>query len=303
MHFSGVFPILATPFDHDEGLDLDSFRRSIEFMIEIGVDGITVLGILGEANRLVDRERNALITAAVETSSGRIPVIAGSTHPGTRATVELSREAAACGASAVMITPSREPTPSDDQIVEYVSLVAEATALPLILQDHPASTQVHMPVPLISRIIESVPNVVSLKEEAPPVPPRISALLPTLRKNQVTLLTALGGLYGAFELERGSDGFMTGFAFPEVLLAMTKAAREGDMNRVYAIYTRFLPLIVFEQQPGLAIRKEIYRLRACFRGNHVRHPGATIDPPAAQQLAGVLERVLPGVDITRPIQV
>ena len=67
-------------------------------------------------------------------------------------------------------------------------------------------------------------------------------------------------------------------------MAMVKAARAGDLARMRQIYTRFLPLIVFEQQPGVAVRKEILRLRGAIDGNRVRHPGATIQPAVAAQL-------------------
>jgi 4-hydroxy-tetrahydrodipicolinate synthase len=108
-------------------------------------------------------------------------------------------------------------------------------------------------------------------------------------------------LYAQFDLEAGSAGFNTGFAFPEPLMAMVKAARAGDWATVRALYTRFLPLIVFEQQPGVAIRKEILRLRGVLASNRARHPGASIQPAVAEQLRQLMQQTLPGVDVTRPI--
>ncbi|MBT4503302.1 MAG: dihydrodipicolinate synthase family protein, partial [Gemmatimonadetes bacterium] len=71
--FTGVFPILITPFDDDENLDLASFEKVVRFMVEIGVDGITILGVLGEANRLIDAEREQLILTAIQAADGAIP--------------------------------------------------------------------------------------------------------------------------------------------------------------------------------------------------------------------------------------
>ncbi len=104
-------------------------------------------------------------------------------------------------------------------------------------------------------------------------------------------------------LERGGNGFMTGFAFPEVLIKMVKKAKAKQMEAVREIYSRFLPLIVFEQQPGLAIRKEIYRMRGLIKSNCVRHPGATIDKATTEQLQHLIDSVLPGVNLTEPIPV
>jgi 4-hydroxy-tetrahydrodipicolinate synthase len=270
-------------------------------MADIGVDGVTILGVLGESNRMVDSEREELIRTAVAAAAGRIPIVVGTSHKGTKATIYLSRMAQALGAAAVMVTPSREPVPNDERVFDYFRKVAEEITIPIVLQDHPGSTEVHMPVPLILRMVNEIPLVACIKQEAPPTPTKIAALMAGMKGRRVPILTGLGALYGIFDLERGSSGYMTGFAFPEVLVAMAKAARNGRMHEAWGLYDRFLPLIVFEQQPGIAIRKEIYRLRGLIRSNRVRHPGAQLVASAGEQLQSVMDRVLPGVDITRPL--
>jgi 4-hydroxy-tetrahydrodipicolinate synthase len=299
--FKGVFPILVTPFDGQGNVDLESFVRVVRFMAEIGVDGVTILGVLGESNRMVDSEREQLIMAAVAAADGRIPVVVGTSHKGTHATRYLSLMAESLGASAVMVTPSKEAVPNEERIFEYFRTVAEGITIPIVLQDHPGSTEVHMSAPLILRMVNEIPRIACIKEEAPPTPAKIAALISGMKERRVSVLTGLGALYGMFDLERGSDGYMTGFAFPEVLIAMVTAVRAGRMEDAWELYRRFLPLIVFEQQPGIAIRKEIYRLRGLIGSNRVRHPGAPLVASAGEQLRSVITRVLPGVDITRPL--
>ena len=273
----------------------------IEFMVGLGVNGITILGVLGESNRLNDIEREALIKSAVATVNKRIPNIVGTSHSGSAAAAYLSRMAEDLGADAVMLAPAKEPVPNDERIVEYYRRISVATRLPIVLQDHPASTEVHMSVPLILRIVNEVPSIACIKAEAVPTPPKIRALRDGLSR-QVSILSGLGALYAPFDLDAGSDGFNTGFAFPEVLMAMVKAAQAKDFNRVHVLYARFASLIVFEQQPGLAIRKEILRLRGLINCNRVRHPGATIAPIVATELATLIRRTLTNMDITKPIQ-
>ena len=298
--FSGVIPILATPFNDDESLDLTSMQRMIDFMVGLGANGITILGVLGESNRLNDHERAALIKCAVATVAKRIPVIVGTSHAGSAAAAYLSRMAEDLGADAVMVAPAKEAVANDERIVEYYGRVAQGTALPIVLQDHPASTEVQMSVPLILRIVKDVASVVCIKAEAVPTPPKIRALRQGLSR-PVAILSGLGALYAPFDLAAGSDGFNTGFAFPETLMAMVKAARANDVDRVHALYARFASLIIFEQQPGLAIRKEILRLRGFIGCNRVRHPGATIAPAVAADIAALIARTLPNINITKPI--
>jgi 4-hydroxy-tetrahydrodipicolinate synthase len=247
--FHGVFPIMATPFHPDESLDLDGFAKAVRFMEAAGADGCTIVGVLGESNRMTDAEREALIRTAVGAVAdcGRpFPICVGTSHPGTAATVALSQMARDLGAAAVMVTPNKEPTPSsDDTLLElYTRVAAGCPGLPIVLQDHPASTQVHMSPKLVARIAHEVETIVCIKLEALPTPARIAQLralwadeLPRANPS-CTILTGLGALYGGFDMEQGTEGFMTGFAFPEILAAMNNAAQAGDFERAHAIYQR-----------------------------------------------------------------
>lgn len=299
--FTGVIPILATPFREDESLDLESWARMIDFMARLGVDGITVLGVLGESNRLNDHEREALVRTAVSAAAKRMPVIVGTSHTGSAAAGYLANMAEELGANAVMVAPAKEPVPNDDRIVEYYTRISHCTKLPIVLQDHPASTEVHMSVPLIARVVKEIAAIACIKAEAVPTAPKIRALKAALPR-PLPLLSGLGALYAPFDLAAGSDGFNTGFAFPEVLMALVQAARDRDMDRVHAIWQRFAALIVFEQQPGLANRKEILRQRGLIASSRVRHPGATITPAAAGEISALIARAVPGADIRQALQ-
>jgi len=301
--FQGVIPILATPFHDDERVDLESWQRLIEFMTRIEVNGITILGVLGESNRLNDREREALIGAAVSTADGRAPVIVGSSHPGTHAARDLAHMAQDLGADAVMIAPSREPVPNDDRIVEFYQRIAEGLTIPIVVQDHPASTEVHLSAGLIVKLVRQIPAIGCLKEEAVPTAPKIRQLREGLGDLTLPILTGLGALYAPFDLQAGSNGFNTGFAFPEVLQALVEAAAADDWPLVYRIYRRFAALIVFEQQPGVAIRKELLRRRGLISSARARHPGATISPALSRQLDAVVDLTLPGADLSQPLTV
>jgi 4-hydroxy-tetrahydrodipicolinate synthase len=290
LQFKGVFPILITPFASNEDLDLDSFAGVVNFMAEIGVDGITILGVLGESNRLLDCEREELIKTAIDAAAARIPVVVGTSYTGTYATLRLSQMAESLGAAAVMVTPSREAVPNEERIFEYFQQVAEGISIPIVAQDHPASTQVHMSAGLVLKLVAEIPQIACIKQEAVPTAPKTR-----------TFLTGLGALYGRYDLESGADGFMTGFAFPEVLQAFVAARNAGDETLLCDLYQRFLPLIVFEQQPGVAVRKEIFRLRGLIESGHVRHPGRPIDAGTAQHLSQTLDSILPGMDIKIPL--
>jgi 4-hydroxy-tetrahydrodipicolinate synthase len=302
-NYTGVIPILATPFRDDESLDLESLTRLIQFNAVAGVDGVTILGLLGESNRLTDRDRTEIITTAVAAAAG-LPVIVGTSHTGTAATIELSQQALDLGATALMITASAQPAPSDKAVFDYFTKIAAKITAPIVLQDHPAITGVHMPGELILKLVKEVATLVSIKAESLPSPQKIGALKAGMAGGRAaTILTGLGALYGYFDLERGSDGFNTGFAFPEILLAIVREFRAGRRDAALRIYTKYLPLLVFEQQPGVAIRKEILRRRGLVASNRVRHPGATIDAATTEQLVRLLDTTFAGQDLTKPLTI
>jgi 4-hydroxy-tetrahydrodipicolinate synthase len=304
--FHGVFPIVVTPFCSDESLDLFSFGRSIEFLSKTGAAGVTVAGVLGEADRLTDTEREYLISKAKETVDGLsqpFHLVVGTSHPGTHAAVALTKTAARLGADAVMIAPHKDHS-TDESIYHLYERVADACPdLPVILQDYPTSSGVHFSLDLLTRIVSEISTVQSIKLESLPTATRLSALrnIPEFVKSEVTVLTGLGGLNAGFDLEQGCDGFMTGFAFPEVLCAMNKYAQTNNMNKALELYQLYLPLLVMEQQGGLAIRKEIYRKRGMIECNHVRHPGKCIELVLKASLDRQLERSFPGIDITKTL--
>ena len=295
--FNGVFPILPTPFYPDESVDLNSYKKMVMFMRQLGVDGITILGVLGEANRLTDQERSTILDTAIE-AAGDLPVVVGTSHSGTRASIELGKMAIKGGASALMVTSHQEPVHNEQRIFEHLSAICEASSLPIVLQDHPGSTGVHMSMPLVQRLLESEPNIACVKQEALPSPQRIAALRTF---SDIPILTGLGALYGAFELASGGNGFMTGFAFPEVLVSMHQARTSEDNDRLWSLYQAYLPLIVFEQQPGVAVRKEIFRRRGLIEHNTVRSPATSLSKIAANQLGDLINRVFSVTDITQPL--
>ena len=310
--FTGVWPIMATPFRPDESLDLEGFAKAVAFMAEAGADGCTIAGVLGESNRLTDAERAAMIEAAVAATAGAgrpFPICVGTSHAGTYATVALSQMARDLGAAAVMVTPTKEAAPQSDAALHaYFAAVADGCpGLPIVLQDHPASTQVFMSADLLVRICADLASVRCIKLEAVPTPTKIRAIRDAWAgaappaSGDCSILTGLGALYAGFDMEQGTEGFMTGFAFPEILIAMNDAAQAGDFEMAHALYQRYLPLLVFEQQPGVAVRKELYRLRGLIDCGHVRHPGAQIAKAAAAGLEAQIARSLPGADVTKPL--
>lgn len=285
----GTWYIVPTAFGADGSLDLASQRRLIDAAITWGVDGLTVLGVMGETNALSDDERRAVLDAVREAADGRVPIAVGCTASSARGVIALAQEARERGASAVMVSPPTLMT-NIDLLPDFYARIAREGGLPLIIQDHPASSGVMMPASVILRAAE-VSGATVIKLEDPPTPPKITRLLAARPDLQV--FGGLGGVSALGEMSRGGCGTMTGFAFPEVLRAVRVAIEAGDRRIAALIFDRYLPLIQFEGQPvvGLAIRKEILRRRGAIASNVTRGFSPSIDAITNAELDDLLDRL------------
>ena len=294
MDLRGVLPILATPFHEDERLDEEGLARLVDWELERGVQGLTILGIAGEVYKLTDGERDRVTEIVVRRVGGRIPVVVGAGHPGgTRATIEYCRRAEGAGAAALMVAPPFIARPSGEQIAEFYAAVAEAVSIPIVLQDEPVTTGVVMPAALIARIATAVPAVRYAKVEHVPTPPKFSDIAALVPDERLGLFGGTGAMYFFEELQRGARGIMTGFAFPEALVQVWERFRDGDEAGAADVYYRWLPLIKLEGQPVItvAVRKEILRRRGALRDATVRRPAPTLDAGTLRELDLLLARL------------
>jgi len=282
----GVYNILSTPFGDDGSLDEASLRRLVDATIGMGVDGITVLGVAGEAHKLLDAERQRVLEIVMEVNAGRVPIIVGTSREGTEATIAACREAAASGAAGFMIAPPTFVQPGP-VLTSHYQRIADATDLSIVLQDYPVVNGVTMTPRAMADLVQAVPAITTIKLEDVPTPQRTAQTLAMLEGHSVSIVGGLGGMYLLDELRRGGAGTMTGFAYPEVLVAIWQAWVAGDRQRAAEVYYRFLPLLVFEGQPklGVAIRKELLRRRGLIDSPAVRQPGPRLDEGTAADLS------------------
>jgi len=292
---SGVYVIAATPFAEDGALDLDSAVRMVDFYLERAVHGITVLGVLGEAAKLTAQESLRFVRAVIDRVAGRVPVVVGVSSPGFAAMAGLAVEMMDAGAAGVMVAP----VPSlrtDEQIYDYFEQVADTLgSIPFVLQDHPQSTGVQMSVALMLRILKALPSCVMVKHEDFPGLAKIAALRAAGARGELRRVSILGGNGGLFlpeELARGSDGAMTGFAFPEMMLEVYRAHRAADQTRLRDVFDAYLPLARYEQQPGigLAVRKYLLAQRGAIASATLRRPGARLSATDILEIEQLLVR-------------
>lgn len=273
---NGVHCVMATPFLPDEALDLASLATLIDYLVAAGCDGILILGVLGEADKLSDAERETMVRESIRLSAGRLQVSVGITHAATSVARERALAAQAAGAAAVMVSPP-PGSAAGPALRNHFLRIAEGLEIPFIVQDHPTSSGVRMPVELIAGLAPDLPANSCVKAEEPPTAPKVARIRQLAPSFQI--LGGLGGVSLLSELDAGSHGTMTGFALPDVLVGIVKAHQAGDRDRAKRLFVAALPLMVFEAQPGagVALRKEILRRNGAIAHATVRQPAPLPD--------------------------
>lgn len=292
---NGVYAIAATPFNDDGSIDQYSVDTLTDFYLKSGVSGLTILGIMGEAPKLDTSEAVSITRQVV--SRANVPVIVGVSSPGFASMRKLARESMELGAAGVMIAPPPNLR-TDDQIVNYYSQAVEAVGddVPFVIQDYPLTLTVVMTPGVIRRIVQNHNSCVMLKHEDWPGLEKISKLREFQAENsmrEISILCGNGGLFLDFEMERGADGAMTGYAFPDMLVDVVRLQQEQRRSEAHDLFDAHLPLLRYEQQQGvgLAVRKYVLQRRGAIRSDSQRAPSAPITKTAKAEIDFLLSRV------------
>jgi 4-hydroxy-tetrahydrodipicolinate synthase len=293
----GVFTIAVTPFTPEGVIDFSSLDRLIDFYVSCGVHGITLLGMMGEAQKLSAEESAQVVTAAIRRVAGAAAVVVGVSSPSLERLRAMAEMAMVAGAAGVMVAPTRGLT-DDDRVVSYFSEVCAAIGpdVPIVYQDFPQATASPITVSGLLRIVQICPQVVVLKHEDCPGLDKITDMRVASERRglrRISVLVGNGGLYYPLELQRGADGAMTGFAYPEMLVEVFERFDVGDVDGAEDLFDAFLPLVRYEQQPvvGLAVRKEILHRRRVIASAALREPGYALSAADHAELDRLIARL------------
>tara|TARA_B100001769_G_scaffold105515_1_gene81990 strand:- start:1488 stop:2423 length:936 start_codon:yes stop_codon:yes gene_type:complete len=293
----GVYIISATPFKDSGELDLESTKKLVDFYLEKGVDGITVLGVMGEAPKLTIEESKLFLNTVLKQVNQRVPIIVGVSNPGIDNLIDLSNFSMDNDAAGVMIAPP-PGIGTEEKLYNYLTNILDKLddLIPVCYQDYPFFTKSEISVATFNKIIEEYDQVVMFKHEEWPGLNKLSKL----RKHsdngdtrRVSVLTGNGGLFLPQEMQRGADGAMTGFAYPEMLVEVIKLHKQGRIDEAEDLFDIYLPYVRYEQQPGLglAIRKETLLRRGAISSSKSRDPGPSLSAEDKKELIRLIDRL------------
>jgi len=291
--YSGVFPIVPTPFAESGELDMESQRRIIDCMVDQGNDGICLLANYSEQFALGDGERETLLDVCMDQNAGRLPVIVTCSHYSTRIAAERAVRAEAAGASMLMLMPPYHGAllkADEEGVFEHFQAVAEAVSIPIMVQDAPLSG-VQLSVRLLARLARDIPQIDYLKIETPGTADKLRALIETAGDAIAGPFDGEESITLMADLDAGATGTMCSALLPDLIKPVVDHYLAGRRKEAAYQYNRILPLINYENhQCGLRACKAVLKEGGVIKSDAVRHPLARLPEPAR---IGLLELVRP----------
>ncbi|HEY3048477.1 MAG TPA: dihydrodipicolinate synthase family protein [Polaromonas sp.] len=296
--FKGVFPVVPTTFNDAGELDLESQKRCVDFMIDAGSNGLCILANFSEQFLLSDDERETLTQTILKHVAGRVPVIVTTTHFGTQVCAERSRRAQDAGAAMVMVMPPYHGATlraSEEKIYEFYAALSDAIDIPIMIQDAPMSGTT-LPAAFLARMAKEIKQVSYFKIETAGAASKLRELIrlgegaiegPWDGEEAITLLP---------DLDAGATGAMTGGGYPDGIRRIVDAYAAGRREEAVAEYTRWLPLINYEnRQGGILTAKALMKAGGVIASEAPRHPFPAMHPEVRTGLIETARRLDPMV--------
>jgi len=288
VQWSGVFPAATTQFRADMSLDLEATQKVQGALLRDGVDGLIIVGTVGENNSLEPEEKRRVLAAAVETAARNAPIVSGVSELTTARAVAYAKDAEALGATGLMVLPAMVYVPSEEELVAHFKAVADATSLPIMLYNNPPAYRVNIGISAL-RELAKVPNIVAIKESAPDTR-RFTDLLNEFG-DRFVLFAGLDDV--AFEgLMLGAKGWVSGLtnAFPLESVAFVKAVREGRLDHARAIYRWFMPLLHLDAEHDLVQAIKLAEQIMGRGSERVRMPRLPLSGERRKSVTAMVER-------------
>jgi 2-keto-3-deoxy-L-arabinonate dehydratase len=279
---AGVRPIVHTPFADDarQRVDVTSLRRVVRHVVDQGVDGVVPLGLASEPWAITEDERELILGVVVDEVAGRVPVMVG-VDGHTAIATERARRAAAAGARALQVVPP--PNVTVAQAFDHLEQVAEASGLPVLVQDAPQVTGVQLPVDELIDRARRHPLLLGVKSEGIDSGPKVSALAAA----GIPVVAGWGGLHYPESVARGAVGCIPGCDIAAALREVHERFSIGDEAAAERLYELTLPLLAFEcRSLGLLVlsaKRALVRL-GVIESDRMRAPAPSLDAVAASTI-------------------
>jgi len=283
----GVFPVLPTPFAPDGTIDRLAFSALVDFVVAAGADGVVFPGMASEVEKLSPDERAILVTDLGQRISGSVPIVVGASAATPAAAAAFAEEGRKIGAVAAMVMAPAACGQDIAAHVEFYGAIAAKTCIALMLQNAPSPIGAGLAPEAVAKIVLAVPAIRFVKEETLPCGQHVTKIRALAGNRLDGVFGGAGARYVIDELARGANGTMPASELADVHVALMRAWRGGDKKRARALYSRTLPLLLFQAIFRVRATKTLLRMRGLLDCELARAAGPELDAGDRIELAAL----------------
>ena len=288
--WSGVFPALMTEFNKDGSLDLDGTQRHIKSCMDAGIEGLVMLGTLGENASLRAEEKETVLKAAVEATGGKIPVLSGVAEYTTELGLEHAARAKRAGCEGLMVLPSMVYQQDQREGQAHFNAIANGANLPVMIYNNPVSYKLDMtPESFVEMSVNN--NIVAVKESS------------NDSRRMTDMINACGDRYAMFcgvddlvleNLMFGATGWISGLvnSFPKEAVALYTYAKAGNMEEAVALYRWFMPLLHLDVDVKLVQYIKLANQMTSEGSEWVRRPRMELIGDERKKVEAIVQKAL-----------
>ncbi len=288
--WKGVFPAATTQFRADQSLDLEATVAHADTLIGAGVDGLVMLGTLGESTTMEAQEKRDVLKATLKTAAGRVPVLAGVAEFSTAAACRLAEDAQKIGADGLMVLPGMVYKSDLRETLQHFKTVARASDLPVMVYNNPVSYGVDIPPEGFTELADQ-DTIVAIKESSDD-PRRITDIINACGDRYIMFCGVDDLAMEAAML--GVSGWVAGLvnAFPYETMQLWRLVSQGRWDEARDLYRWFTPALHLDCHVKLVQYIKLAQAMAGLGTETVRSPRMTLEGEERQRVADIVQRAL-----------
>jgi 4-hydroxy-tetrahydrodipicolinate synthase len=288
--WQGVFPALTTQFTAEQALDLDSTARHLEALIREGIQGVVLLGTVGENCSLEYHEKLEVLRALTQVVAGRIPVLTGVAEYTTSLACRFAQDAERAGVDGLMVLPAMVYKADPREAVTHFRAVARASSRPVMIYNNPVSYGVDIAPETFVDLMDE-PSIVAIKESSENV--RRITDLRILTGNRFILFAGVDDLV-LESLLLGAEGWISGLvnAFPAENRALWDLARAGRWDEARALYQWYTPLLHLDTKVKLVQYIKLAMAETGLGSETTRAPRLPIEGEEREQVLAIIRQAI-----------
>jgi 4-hydroxy-tetrahydrodipicolinate synthase len=290
INWKGVFPAVTTKLKDDGSLDQDAIRHGLNRLIENGVSGVVMMGMVGESAQLTPEEKRTVLKVAVETVAGRVPVVSGVAETNTASAVQFAKDAEAIGVQGLMVFPGLTYKSDARETIAYYKTVAKASKLSILLYNNPRGYGVDLTPDVVAELLDE-PTIEALKEESYDTT-RVTDLISRFG-DRLAVICGVDDLV-LESVALGVKGWVSGMAnaVPKESVELINLAAKGEFEKARQLYRVLIDLFHLDTHVKLVQYIKLAENITAGYSETVKAPRLKLEGAERERVVRIVEKTI-----------